>query len=157
MWASNVNLKPNMMKGPHPKVQIGHCPTAVLKVNGIEAFICFDWGSELNTISPDFIWAIRIKPIAKETSINIHLAMKGSTSMTLYEVEVNLNLGNATMDHPLKILNLDRWDMILGSYFCECYNVHIDYGNNTIKIGETTINALSKDEEASTRKPIDGA
>jgi hypothetical protein len=49
--------------------------------------------------------------------------MKGSTSMTLYKVEVNLDLGNATMDHPLKILNLDCWDMILGSYFCEHYNV----------------------------------
>jgi hypothetical protein len=44
--------------------------------------------------------------------------------------------------------------MILGSYFCECYNVHIDYENKTIKIGETTINALLKDKEASTRKTV---
>jgi hypothetical protein len=83
--------------------------------------------------------------------------MKGSTSMTSYEVEVNLDLGDATMDHPLEILNLDRWDMILGSYFCEHYNVHIDYENKTLKIGETMINTLSKDEEASTRKTVYGA
>jgi hypothetical protein len=83
--------------------------------------------------------------------------MKGSTSMTSYEVEVNLDLGNATMDHPLEILNLDHWDMILGSYFCERYNVHIDYENKTIKIGETTINALLKDEEVSTQKTVYGA
>jgi hypothetical protein len=146
----NANSKPNITKGPHPKVQIGRCPTAILKVNGVEAFVCFNLGSELNAISPDFVQAIGIKPIAKDTSVKIRLTMKGSTSMTLYEVEVNLNLGDVTMDHPLKILNLDRWDMILGSYFCECYNVHIDYENKTIKIGETTINTLSKDEEAST-------
>jgi hypothetical protein len=157
MWASNANSKPNMTKGPHLKVRIGCCPTAVLKVNGIEAFVCFDSGSELNAISPDFVWAIRIKPIAKDTSVKICLATKGSTSMTLYKVEVNLNLGDTTMDHPLEILNLDCWDMILGSYFCECYNVHIDYENKTIKIGETMINALLKDEEASTQKTVYGA
>jgi hypothetical protein len=157
MWALNANLKPNMAKGPHPKVQIGRCPTAVLKVNGVEAFVCFDSGSELDAISPDFIRAIGIKPIAKDTSVKICLATKGSTSMTSYEVEVNLNLGDATMDHPLEILNLDRWDMILGSYFCEHYNVHIDYENKTIRISETTINALLKDEEASTRKTMYGA
>jgi hypothetical protein len=157
MWASNANLKPNMTKGPRLKVQIGHCPTAVLKVNGVEAFVCFDSGSELDAISPDFVRAIGIKPIAKDISIKIRLATKGSTSMTSYKVEVNLDLGDATMDHPLEILNLDRWDMILGSYFCEHYNVHIDYENKTIKIGKTTINALLKDEEASTRKTMYGA
>jgi hypothetical protein len=57
------------------------------------------------------------------------------------------------MDHPLEILNLDRWDMILGSYFCEHYNVHIDYENKTIKIGETMINALLKDEELQNGDP----
>jgi hypothetical protein len=156
-WALNANLKPNMTKGPHPKVQIGCCPTAVLKVNGIEAFVCFDSGSELDAISPNFVRAIRIKPIAKDTSVKICLAMRGSTSMTSYEVKVNLDLGDATMDHPLEILNLDRWDMILGSYFCEHYNLHIDYENKTIKIGETMINALLKDKQASTRKTVYGA
>jgi hypothetical protein len=40
MWASNANSKPNMMKGPHQKVRVGCCPTAVLKINGIDAFVC---------------------------------------------------------------------------------------------------------------------
>jgi hypothetical protein len=82
MWASSANSKPNMMKGPHQKVQIGCCPTAVLKVNGVNAFICFDLGSELDTISPDFARAVGIKPTAKDTSIKICLATKGSTSTT---------------------------------------------------------------------------
>jgi hypothetical protein len=43
-WASNANSKPNMTKGPHPKVRIGRCPTAVLKVNSVEAFVYFDLG-----------------------------------------------------------------------------------------------------------------
>jgi hypothetical protein len=149
MWALNMNSKPNMIKGPHQKVWVRHCPTAILKVNGVDTFICFDLGSELNTISPDFAWAIRIKPTAKDASIKICLATKGSTSTTLYEVEVNINLSKATLEHPLKVLNLDHWDIILGSYFCDHYNVHIDYENEVVHIGDITIKTLSKDEEVS--------
>jgi hypothetical protein len=96
MWASNTNLKPNMMKGPHQKVRIGCCPTAILKVNGVNAFVCFDSGSELNAILPDFAQAVGIKPTAKDASIKICLAMKGSTSTTLYKIKVNIDLSEAT-------------------------------------------------------------
>jgi hypothetical protein len=152
MWASNANLKPNMTKGPHQKVQIGHCPTAVLKVNGVNAFVYFDSGSELDTILPDFARAIGIKPMAKDASIKIRLATKGSTSTTSYEVEVNIDLGEATLEHPLEVLNFDCWDIILGSYFCDCYNVCIDYKKKVVHIGDITIKTLSKDEEASTSR-----
>jgi hypothetical protein len=134
------------------KVWVGCCPTAILKVNGIDAFVCFDSGSELNAISPNFAWAVGIKPMAKDTSIKFCLAMKGSTSTTLYKVEVNIDLGEATLEHPLKVLNLDHWDVILGSYFCNCYNVCIDYENKVIHIGEITIKTLLKDEEVSTSR-----
>ena len=60
--------------------------------------------------------------MAKETPINVHLATKGSKSTTSYEVNVNIDFGGVTIDHPLEILNLDRWDMILGGYFCRLYN-----------------------------------
>jgi hypothetical protein len=149
---SNANSKPNMMKGPHQKVQIGCCPTAILKVNGVDTFICFDLGSELNTILPDFARAIGIKLTAKDASIKIHLAMKGSISTTSYEVKVNIDLGKATLEHPLKVLNLDCWDVILESYFCNRYNVCIDYKKKVIHIGNITIKTLSKDEEASTSR-----
>ena len=90
----------------------------------------------------------------KENTINIHLAMKGSTSTTSYEVEVDLDLGDAIIRHPLKVLNIDHWDVILGSYFCRHYNANIDYPTDTIRIGEINIIALSKDEEASTLKSL---
>ena len=151
-WASNSNSKPNVTKGPHPRIRVGRCLTAVLKVNGTDAFVCWDSGSELDAISPDFVRAAGIKTVAKESPIKVRLATKGSTSTTSYEVDVNIDLGNTTIDHPLEVLNLDRWDVILGRYFCRCYNVCLDYESNTIRIGEHTLKALSSDEEASTQK-----
>jgi len=131
---------------------VGRCLTAVLKINGTDAFVCWDSGSELDAISPDFVRAAGIKAVAKESPIKVRLAMKGSTSTTSYEVDVNIDFGTTTLDHPLEVLNLDRWDVILGGYFCRRYNVGLDYESNTIRIGETTIKALSSDEEASTQK-----
>ena len=131
---------------------MGHCLTAVLKINGTDAFMCWDSSSELDAISPDFVCATGIKTVAKESPIKVHLATKGSTSTTSYEVDVNIDLGNTTIDHPLEVLNLDCWDVILGGYFCRCYNVCLDYESNTIRIGENTLEALSSDEEASTQK-----
>ena len=49
-----------------------------------------------------------------------------------YEVEVDLNLGDTTIRHPLEVLNLNCWDIILGSYFCRHYNANIDYPTDTI-------------------------
>ena len=131
---------------------MGCCLTAILKINGTDAFVCWDSGSELDAISPDFIRTAGIKTMAKESPIKVRLATKGSTSTTSYEVNVNIDLGNTTLDHPLEVLNLDCWDVILGGYFCRCYNVGLDYESNSIRIGNTTIKALSSDEEASTQK-----
>ena len=151
-WALNSNLKPNVTKGPHPKVWVGCCLTAVLKINGTDAFTCWDSSSELNAISPDFVHAAGIKTVAKESPIKVCLATKGSMSTTSYEVDVNIDLGNTTIDHPLEVLNLDCWDVILGRYFCRCYNICLDYESNTICISNTTLKALSSDEEASMQK-----
>ena len=114
--------------------------------------MCWDSSSELDTISPDFVHAAGIKTMAKESPIKVRLATKGSMSTTLYEVDVNINLGNTTIDHPLEVLNLDCWDMILGRYFCRHYNVCLDYESNTICIGKCTLKALSSDEEVSMHK-----
>jgi hypothetical protein len=114
--------------------------------------VCWDSRSALDAISPDFVHTAGIKTVAKESPIKVHLATKGSTSTMSYEVDVNIDLGNTTIDHPLEVLNLDCWDVILGGYFCRCYNVHLDYKLNTIRIGNITLKALSSDEEASTQK-----
>jgi hypothetical protein len=50
--------------------------------------------------------------------------------------------------HLLDVVNLDWWDLLLGSPFCNQYGVVLDYNTHTIHFSETTINALSREEEA---------
>ena len=70
--------------------------------------MCWDSGSELDAISPDFVRATGITTKAKDTPIKIHLVTKGSTSTTSYEVDTTINFGMAIINHPLEVLNLDH-------------------------------------------------
>ena len=151
-WASNSNvrsIKPD--KVGKPQLQRQGLP-ALIKINGVEAYTCWDSGSELDAISPDFIRAIGISPKAKTEALRIRLGTKGSGASTSYEVSSNLDFGNTKIKHDLDVVNLDRWDLLLGNPFCNKYGVVLDYGNRTIRFGNTVIKALSREEEKVVRK-----
>jgi hypothetical protein len=151
-WASNSNVrsvKPDKV-GKTPLQRQGL--PALIKINGVEAYTCWDSGSELDAISPDFIRAIGIRPKAKAEALRIRLGTKGSGASTSYEVSTNLTFGNTKFKHDLDVVNLDRWDLLLGNPFCNKYGVVLDYGNRTIRFGDTVIKALSREEEKVVRK-----
>ena len=63
-----------------------------------------------------------------------------------------LDFGKTKLMHKLDIVNLDRWDLLLGSLFCNKYGVVLDYKTRTISFGNTTIKALTEEEEVAVRK-----
>jgi hypothetical protein len=89
-----------------------------------------------------------IEPKAKESTLRIRLGTKGSLSTTSYKVTPTLDFSNTKFSHSLDIVNLDWWDLRLGSPFCNQYGVVLDYNTCTIHFGETTINTLLCKEEA---------
>jgi hypothetical protein len=151
-WASNPNIKNPKDPTSSQIRRRGRCLTAIVNVNGVDAFMCWDTGSELDAISPDFIRATGLPPKAKEKPIKIRLGTKGSSSMTSYEVNATLNFGQTKLRQNLDVVNLDRWDVILGATFCDEHDVKLDFGKRTVRFGDTLIHALSKDEEAAVRK-----
>jgi hypothetical protein len=120
---------------------------ALIKINGVKAYTCWDSGSELDAISPDFIRAIGIQLKPKAEALRIRLGTKGSGASTSYEVSTNLIFGNMEIEHDLDMVNLDRWDLLLGNPFCNKYGVVLNYGNRTIRFGNAIVRALSQDEK----------
>ena len=151
-WASNSNVKP-VHPGQGGKTHVQRQGlTALVKVNGIEAYTCWDSGSELDAISPDFTRATGVEPAAKKSALRIRLGTKGSSATTSYEVSPTLDFGNTKFTHDLDVVNLDRWDLLLGSPFCNKHGVVLNYNDRTIRFGDTVINALSREEEATARR-----
>ena len=72
-------------------------------------------------------------------------------SSSSYEADIQLGFDKTNLDHHLDVVNLDRWDMILGANFCNQYGVVLDFNDQTIRFGDTVLKALAKDEEAAVR------
>jgi hypothetical protein len=126
--------------------------TALVKVNGIEAYTCWDSGSKLDAISPDLTQATGVEPAAKKSALRIRLGTKGSSAMTSYKVSPTLDFGNTKFTHNLDVVNLDCWDLLLGSPFCNKHSIVLNYNDQTIRFSNTVINALSREEEATVRR-----
>ena len=150
-WASNPNV------GPAKSREGGNTPmnrqglTALVKINGVDAYTCWDSGSELDAISPDFVRALGITPRPKETALQIRLGTKGSSASTSYEIKPTLDFLDRSLEQSLDVVNLDRWDLLLGSPFCNKYEVILDYKTRTIRFGNTVLHALTREEEAAVR------
>jgi hypothetical protein len=149
-WASNTNV--NLIKDERPPQTNRLGLPALIKVNGVDAYTGWDTGSELDAISPDFVRALGIDSKAKETPLRIRLGTKGSSSRTSYEVKPILGIGNPTKEYPLDVVNLDRYDLILGNPFCNKFKVVLDYKDRSIRFGDTVIWALSNDDDTAIRK-----
>jgi hypothetical protein len=73
--------------------------SAIIKINGVDALTCWDAGSQLECISPDFARAVGLQPTPKSKSIKIQLGTKGSSSATLYEVTPQIEAANLKVNH----------------------------------------------------------
>ncbi|KAF8305089.1 hypothetical protein DL93DRAFT_2033215, partial [Clavulina sp. PMI_390] len=120
-------------------------------VNGVEAFICFDTGSEVDAMTQEFANVAKLSFSTKQTPLRLRLATKGSLAQTSYEVQPVFDFGNSQLRHDIDIVNLDRWDVILGSPFCNQYGVVLNFKDRTVSWDGITIKALTSDEEAAVK------
>ena len=67
--------------------------------------------------------------------------------MSNYDANAKLNFGNRQIECLIDVVNISRWDLILGSPFCNENKVILDYGTRTVHFGDTVIPALLLEEE----------
>ena len=123
--------------------------TVYIKINGIEALTCWDSASQLDCISPDFIWAIGLKLQTKAEPVKIRLGLRGRSLRCSYKVTPTIELGEKKIeDFMLSIANIYtcKWDIILGNGFLNQYKMHLDYENKQLWSGKTKIPILAEDK-----------
>jgi hypothetical protein len=126
--------------------------SAIIKINGVDALMCWDSGSQLECISLDFTRAVGLQPTPKSKSIKIQLGTKGSSSATSYEVTLQIETTNLKVNHRFDVVNLHKWDALLSNMFCNRYKVLLNYNTRCIRFGDNVIPALN-DEEKIVHKP----
>ncbi|KAJ6478845.1 hypothetical protein C8R47DRAFT_922643, partial [Mycena vitilis] len=123
--------------------------TAYVKVNGKEAFALFDSGCTTEACSPDFarVAGIKVFPIVSE--ITLQLGTAGSRSKINHGTIAQLEYDDIKSEEYLDIVNLDQFDLIIGTKFMRKHKMALDFQFNTIRVLNVPSPTLSEKEECS--------
>ena len=132
------------------------CLTAYVTINGLAALVLLDSGSTTDSLSPDFARVARAPILELENPAVLQLGCVGSRSRISHGTTVPVMWGAFTHDVYFDIVNLDRYDAVLGTPFMRQFGVCLDFGANTIRMGAESFAALAPREEeaaASRKRP----
>ena len=105
-WASNPSTKTTQLEQQLETRRLRQGLTMLINVNGTPAYTCWDTGAELDCISPDFTRATSIRATPKKVALKIQLGAKGSTTMSMYEANAQLDFGNIHLEHLVDVVNI---------------------------------------------------
>ena len=119
----------------------------------MEAFTLFDSGSSADAISPDFTQVSDTRIHMLDKPIPLQLGTVGSRVSINYGVRTSVEFGGKKEEkYYLDVVNIDRYDTILGAPFMQKFGIQLDFGSNSIVVGSATIRALLPEEEAALLK-----
>ncbi|KAH9939210.1 hypothetical protein B0H21DRAFT_757010 [Amylocystis lapponica] len=123
------------------------CLTAYITVNGLQALVLFDSGSTTDSVSPDFARVAGLSVFELENPVILQLGCVGSRSRINFGATVPIAFGKAVQDVYFDVVNLDRYDAVLGTPFMRRFGVRLDFGSSIIRIDDVSIVALAPEEE----------
>ncbi|KAF7970211.1 hypothetical protein HWV62_24808, partial [Athelia sp. TMB] len=145
-YSSNVRRQPvpgEITRPRHNQETI----TAVITINGHEALALFDSGSTTDSITPEFGFVSRTKQFKLDEQIVLQLGCVGSRSKISYGVVAPVTVFSVTEEMYFDVVNIDRYDAILGTPFLKKHGVCIDFGNRGVVIGGVLHKTFSLAEE----------
>ena len=97
----------------------------MMRVNGLEALVLLDSGSTGDSVSPDFVRVCQAQTFELENPATLQLGCVGSRSRINYGTRVPVSLGEFSAEIYLDVVNLDRYDVVLGTPFMRRHGVQL--------------------------------
>ncbi|KAF8601848.1 hypothetical protein BDV93DRAFT_445091 [Ceratobasidium sp. AG-I] len=113
--------------------------TGYFKVGSTLAHILFDSGSGTDMISPAFVHIARITPIKLEHPIGLQLATIGSRSKVNFGTNAKVEIGPVSTSHYFDVVNIEKYDIIIGTPFMRRFGLKLDFGSNTMDVQGVSI------------------
>jgi hypothetical protein len=145
----NVFLRRSSKARPRPKrtKEENFCLTAYVDINGHQAFALFDSGCTTDTCSPDFARISEMKAFPIESEITLQLGTAGSRSKINYGVQAPVKFGSLRSEEYFDVVNLDRFDAIMGTKYMRKHRISLDFEHNLIRIKGQKAPTLSAMQE----------
>jgi hypothetical protein len=148
VYSSNVRRKtPFGVEQPTRSRELQATLTAEIEINGVKALTLFDTGSTTDSITPEFAFATKANTFKLEEQVILQLGCVGSRSKISYGTRVPIGIDQFRDEVYFDLVNIDRYDCIIGTPFMNKYGVCLDFGTRSIKINGREIPAMTFDEE----------
>ena len=108
--------------------------TGLIEINGTKAFTLFDSGAETDAISPDFVRACHIPLLELPNPLVLQMGTKGSRSCIYYGTNADLKVLGWNTKHYFDVVNIERYDAILGAPWLNTYKAMLDFGKHVVRI-----------------------
>ena len=129
------------------------CLAAYIRINGMDAFALFDSGSTTDSLSPDFARTSDVRVHRLEKQIPLQLGTVGSRASINFGTRTSVAFaGREEPRYYFDIVNIDRYDAIVGAVFLRHFGIKLDFTTGSIVVGKETVKALLPEEEAAVLK-----
>ena len=88
-----------------------------------------------NFVSPAFAMVAKLAAFTLESQLALQLGCVGSQSKITHGAHAPVRIGNITHNTYFDVTNIDRYDCILGLLFLRNNRVHLNFGEDVLKIG----------------------
>ncbi|KAI1782239.1 hypothetical protein LXA43DRAFT_906385 [Ganoderma leucocontextum] len=126
--------------------------TIEVKLNGVPCYVLVDTGCNTNSFGPITARIVNADRIDLKEQVQLQLGTKGSRTKINYGTRVNVNVGPINESVYFDIVDIDRYDAILGMPFLTKHNAVVNLGKRTLSIGGVNIPVYTAVEEAEIRK-----
>jgi Retroviral aspartyl protease len=108
------------------------CLSTLVTFNGMKARALLDSGSTTDCVSPDLVRLADAETILLDEPVTLQLGCVGSRSKINYGAKCEIEIGGEKGDYYFDVVNLDKYDMIVGTPFLRRFGISLDFSENKI-------------------------
>ncbi|KAF8146263.1 hypothetical protein K438DRAFT_1470657, partial [Mycena galopus ATCC 62051] len=109
------------------------CLTALLKIGKCEAYALFDSRSNTDSMTPEYAHGIQGVRIPLAEQVTLQLGCVGSRSKISYGTRVPVEFGGVRGHVYFDQVNLDRYDVVIGTPFMNKHGVVLDFERREVR------------------------
>ena len=120
----------------------------IVKVNSQEAIVLLDSGCTMDAISPEVVRVMDLKVYELMEQVPIQLGTRGSQSKINYGTKMCIKYGHVDACHYFDIVNIDRYDVILGMVFMRKHRIILDFECDEVRHKEQILPSIKEGPDA---------
>ncbi|KAL0952526.1 hypothetical protein HGRIS_006787 [Hohenbuehelia grisea] len=135
------------LERPRRTAAVNRCLVAMVNINGVDALTLFDSGCTADSLSPEFALNARVKAEQLKSPVTLQLGTVGSRLKINFGCTTPLKCGGYSGVEYFDIVNIDRYDAIIGTVLMRKLEICLDFGTNVVRSRGKVIHSLSEGEE----------